>query len=67
MARNTPGARFHCGGGRPDNPDLQKGLFFSPTLIDGVPNDSPVCQEEIFGPVACVLPVDRFRRNDGRG
>jgi len=60
IARNMPGARFHCGGGRPDDPDLQKGLFFSPTLIDGIPNDSPVCQEEIFGPVACVLPWTDF-------
>jgi acyl-CoA reductase-like NAD-dependent aldehyde dehydrogenase len=60
MARDTPGARFLCGGGRPDDPDLRKGLFFSPTLIDGIPNDSPVCQEEIFGPVACVLPWTDF-------
>jgi (Z)-2-((N-methylformamido)methylene)-5-hydroxybutyrolactone dehydrogenase len=32
------------------------GLFFEPTIITGVSNHSPVCQDEIFGPVLSVLP-----------
>lgn len=60
MARATPGVRILCGGGRPADPALGKGLYFSPTLIDGIPNDSRVCQDEIFGPVATVLPFRDF-------
>ena len=55
LARNTPGTRILCGGGRPADPALQEGLYFAPTLIEGVPHESPLCQEEIFGPVAVVL------------
>jgi len=60
LARNTPGAEILCGGGRPDNPELQKGLFFAPTLIKHVPHESACAQEEIFGPVAVVFEWDDF-------
>lgn len=59
-ARGTPGAEILCGGGRPDDPALRKGLFFAPTLIKGVPHDSPCAQEEIFGPVAVVFEWEDF-------
>ena len=62
IARNTPGAEILCGGGRPDNPELQKGLFFAPTLIKEVPHESPCAQEEIFGPVAVVFEWDDFAK-----
>ena len=52
LARRTPGARVLCGGARPAHPALQKGYFYEPTLIEGAPPESPVCQDEIFGPVA---------------
>ena len=32
------------------------GLFYEPTILTGVSNEAPVCQEEIFGPVLTVLP-----------
>jgi acyl-CoA reductase-like NAD-dependent aldehyde dehydrogenase len=54
LARQTPGAQILCGGARPADPALQKGYFYQPTLIAGAPHDSPVCQDEIFGPVATV-------------
>lgn len=60
LARATPGVRVRCGGGRPADPALAKGYFFAPTLLEGVPHESPVCQEEIFGPVASVLPWRDF-------
>jgi acyl-CoA reductase-like NAD-dependent aldehyde dehydrogenase len=60
LARKTPGVEILCGGGRPDDPVLRKGLFFSPTLIKDVPHESPVCQEEIFGPVAVVFEWEDF-------
>lgn len=54
MARRTPGVRILCGGSRPQGSAFDQGLFYMPTLIEGVPPDSPVCREEIFGPVALV-------------
>lgn len=60
LAQETPGAEILCGGGRPDDPTLQKGLFFAPTLIKGVPHGSPCAQEEIFGPVAVVFEWEDF-------
>jgi len=51
LARSE-GGRVLCGGTRPQSP----GWYLAPTIIDGLPSESRVCQEEIFGPVACVLP-----------
>jgi acyl-CoA reductase-like NAD-dependent aldehyde dehydrogenase len=45
------GARIVTGG---DDRDMG-GLFFAPTIIADVTNDSAVCQEEIFGPVLSML------------
>ncbi len=33
-------------------------LFIEPTLLDNVPLDSPVMQEEIFGPILPIIPYD---------
>ena len=52
LALKTPGTKILCGGARPADPALQKGYFYQPTLIEGAPHESPVCQDEIFGPVA---------------
>ena len=54
LARRTLGVKILCGGARPADPALQQGYFYQPTLIEGAPHASPVCQEEIFGPVATV-------------
>jgi acyl-CoA reductase-like NAD-dependent aldehyde dehydrogenase len=53
-ARGLPGTRLHCGGARVADPALAGGYFYQPTLIEGAPHRSPVCQDEIFGPVATV-------------
>jgi betaine-aldehyde dehydrogenase len=37
---------------------LQNGAFYLPTIIAGVDNRSSVAQQEIFGPVLCVLPFE---------
>ncbi len=34
------------------------GYFYAPTILDSVPSDDIVVQEEIFGPVLCVQLVD---------
>lgn len=35
-----------------------EGLFFKPTVLSGVTRDNPAFHEEIFGPVAVVVPFD---------
>lgn len=50
------GARVLCGGARPDAPELAQGAYYLPTVLADVTNDALICQEEIFGPVAVVLP-----------
>ncbi|MEA2278529.1 MAG: (Z)-2-((N-methylformamido)methylene)-5-hydroxybutyrolactone dehydrogenase [Solirubrobacteraceae bacterium] len=52
------GADFHLGGGRhhPDADRLADGYYVQPTVLSGVRPESPVCQDEIFGPVVTVQP-----------
>ena len=50
------GARILAGGSRASVSGLEAGLFFQPTVIDGVPNESKIAQEEVFGPVLTVFP-----------
>ena len=38
----------------------EKTRFVAPTLLDGVSPDSPVMQEEIFGPILPMLEFDRL-------
>ena len=44
------------GGGRPEH--LNRGYFIEPTLFANVDNTSAIAQEEIFGPVLCLIPAD---------
>ncbi|SHN18054.1 aldehyde dehydrogenase [Cryptosporangium aurantiacum] len=53
-ARNT--ARLVAGGGRPDGFD--RGYYVRPTLLADVDPAAPIAQQEIFGPVAVVIPYD---------
>ena len=41
--------------------ELAKGFFVAPTIITDIPCESPVVQEEIFGP---VLTVQTFKEED---
>jgi (Z)-2-((N-methylformamido)methylene)-5-hydroxybutyrolactone dehydrogenase len=45
-----------CGGKRPDAEELRDGFFIEPTILTGADNRMKVAQEEIFGPVLCVIP-----------
>ncbi|MEK3853918.1 aldehyde dehydrogenase family protein [Cytobacillus sp. FSL H8-0458] len=42
----------------PDLPMLHEGYWIEPTLIRVNSNSLQICQEEIFGPVAVVMPFD---------
>ena len=55
------GARVICGGERITDGELANGCFIRPTLLADVTNDMRVAQEEIFGPVACII---KFRDED---
>ena len=54
----SEGARMIVGGERLTQGDLAKGYFIPPTLLADVQDDMVVAREEIFGPVASVLPFD---------
>ena len=51
------GATLVTGG--PEQPaNLPKGYFIKPTVFSNVRNDMTIAQEEIFGPVLCIIPYD---------
>jgi acyl-CoA reductase-like NAD-dependent aldehyde dehydrogenase len=50
------GATLVTGGGRPK--DLDRGYYVEPTVFSHVDNSSTIAQEEIFGPVLSVIPVE---------
>jgi betaine-aldehyde dehydrogenase len=52
------GGRLLCGGERLSGDGREKGFFYPPTIIEGLGNDSRICQQEIFGPVLVVLPFE---------
>src|ERR1700684_3267559 len=49
-------AKLASGGGRPDK--LAKGYYVQPTIFYDVDNNARIAREEIFGPVASVIPFD---------
>ncbi len=55
------GARLVAGGRRPDEPELQDGFFYRPTVFADVRRDMRVIREEIFGP---VMTIERFSTED---
>ena len=54
------GATLLCGGvDAPDLPGaLARGNFVKPTVFADVDNRMKIAQDEIFGPVACLIPFD---------
>ncbi len=49
------GATLICGG--PEQPEEREaGFFVKPTVFANVRNDMRIAQEEIFGPVLCIIP-----------
>jgi alpha-ketoglutaric semialdehyde dehydrogenase len=52
------GAKLAAGGHRLDKGDLARGWFHEPTIFADCDPRMRVSQEEIFGPVVSVIPVD---------
>jgi betaine-aldehyde dehydrogenase len=55
------GARLVAGGRRPDEPSLQDGFFYRPTVFADVNRAMRIVREEVFGP---VLTIERFATED---
>ena len=53
-ARRKP--RLASGGDRPK--DIERGYYVSPTIFYDVDNSARIAREEIFGPVATVIPFE---------
>jgi len=56
VADGRRSADLVTGGKRPAH--LPKGYFLEPTLFANVANESRIAQEEIFGPVLCLIPCE---------
>ncbi|WP_261537751.1 aldehyde dehydrogenase [Burkholderia multivorans] len=52
------GAELVAGGHRIATPELAAGYFVEPTVFAGVTNRMRVARDEIFGPVASLIPFD---------
>jgi betaine-aldehyde dehydrogenase len=55
------GARLLAGGARPDEPELQRGFFYRPTVFADCRQDMRIVREETFGP---ILTAERFSTED---
>jgi acyl-CoA reductase-like NAD-dependent aldehyde dehydrogenase len=56
MAQGRASADLVTGGNRPSH--LDRGYFIEPTLFANVNNADAIAQEEIFGPVLSLIPVE---------
>ncbi len=52
------GATVVYGGQLIDTPEYKAGNYMTPAILTGVRNSMRVAQEEIFGPVLCVIPYN---------
>jgi len=52
------GAELITGGTAPAASNSEDGYFLQPAILTRVDNKSRVAQEEIFGPVVCIIPFD---------
>ena len=57
-AGRQEGARLVAGGARITEGDLASGYFVPPTVFADVADEMSIARDEIFGPVASVLPFD---------
>jgi acyl-CoA reductase-like NAD-dependent aldehyde dehydrogenase/alcohol dehydrogenase class IV len=49
------GAKLITGGKRVEAPGVKGGYYYAPTIFANVDNKMRIAQEEIFGPVVCVI------------
>ncbi|KGX90021.1 betaine-aldehyde dehydrogenase [Pontibacillus marinus] len=51
------GATLAVGGSRPEDPELQNGFFYLPTIFTDCTTDMDIVQDEAFGP---IITVEKF-------
>jgi betaine-aldehyde dehydrogenase len=54
----SEGGRIRTGGVRPQGDGMERGYFYTPTILEGLTNNARISQEEIFGPVLVAMPFD---------
>ncbi|MDQ0468598.1 aldehyde dehydrogenase family protein [Labrys wisconsinensis] len=52
------GARLHAGGFVVERPDLGRGWFYAPTIVEPAAGSDAIVQDEVFGPVLAVQTFD---------
>lgn len=62
VGQDLPGVRSIVCSKLPEDARLKEGLFMQPVLFVGVDNDSRLAREEIFGPVACIIPFTDYQQ-----
>ncbi|WP_023648655.1 aldehyde dehydrogenase family protein [Candidatus Pelagibacter ubique] len=60
IAKKNISTEILHGGNQSKGGEYKDGFYYEPTLLSGLPVSSPVCQEEVFGPVACAIPFKSF-------
>lgn len=51
----SEGAKLLCGGKIPEGDNFKSGAYIEPTILGDVNNLMTIAQEEVFGPVLCVM------------
>jgi aldehyde dehydrogenase (NAD+) len=62
VGRDADGAKLLTGGNRLDKGPHAKGWFHEATVFGDCSPEMRIAQEEIFGPVVSVIPVDNFEQ-----
>ena len=52
------GGRILCGGAAPSDPELAKGYYIQPTVIEGLQPSAQLSCKEVFGPVVTLHAVE---------
>ncbi|NDV01220.1 aldehyde dehydrogenase [Pseudoroseicyclus tamaricis] len=55
---NEEGARLIVGGAAVEGPEFDGGYYVQPTVFADVANDMAIARDEIFGPVAALIPFE---------
>ncbi len=55
---DSEGAKRLCGGEVPTSGDLARGNYLTPAVYVNVTSGMRIMQEEIFGPMVCIMPFD---------
>lgn len=57
-AGDAEGGERLCGGQVPENPALSAGCYLKPAVYINVTPQMQIMQEEVFGPVVCIMPFE---------